>query len=372
MNGQHQLREEYAGALAEHMANADEAVLQRAYELGRRILGGGTGVIDLVALHHEAFDQIRADGWPSDTRRDLHRASEFLAESLSPFEMSLRGYREANSRLTALQETLEQKIEKRTRELVIASKVKDDFLAMVSHELRTPLTSIASVIKLLDNEALGLLPPSVRKPVKLAQRNCERLVRIVDDLLDLTKIARGAFDLHLQPAELVPILLQVIESRQIDLDAQKITLSIADGAEDVWVATDPPRLQQVLDNLLTNAAKFSDVKSTIEVDVDRHAACIRVSVTDHGMGIAEEYRDAVFKAFTQADSTATRAKGGVGLGLSIARAIILAHRGTIDFSSVEGEGTTFYFDLPIEDVPQTRLRRSSYMREPVRRAGSEE
>lgn len=183
MNVRQRLQDEYASALVAHIANGDEAALNHAYELGRQILAEGCGVLDQVALHTEAFGRIVAVNAKGHVRQQLDRAGEFLAESLSPFEMSLRGYRDANARLAALHETLEQKIQERTRELIIANRVKDDFLAMVSHELRTPLTSINAVVAMLECGALGTMPADARKPIKLARRNCERLMRIVNDLL---------------------------------------------------------------------------------------------------------------------------------------------------------------------------------------------
>jgi signal transduction histidine kinase len=203
---------------------------------------------------------------------------------------------------------------------------------------------------MLECGALGTMPAEARKPIKLARRNCERLMRIVNDLLDLTNIGRGSFDLQLQSVELEPILWQAVESRQVVPEARVITFAVTDRAKGARVAADPPRLQQVLDNLLTNAAKFSDAKNAIDVQVDRHAECIRVAVTDRGIGIAPDHYDEVFKPFMQVDSSSTRAQGGAGLGLTIARAIVEAHHGTIGFSSKESEGTTFYFDLPAETV----------------------
>jgi signal transduction histidine kinase len=356
MDVRQQLQEEYVRTLAAHLAKADEAALNHAYELGRKILADGFGVLDQVMLHNDSLVRIIVDCPQSELHRNLDRAADFLAESLSPFEMSLRGYREANTRLKALHETLEQKIEERTRELVKASKVKDDFLAMVSHELRTPLTSIASVIKLLDSGAFGSLQSSMHNPVKLAQRNCERLMRIVNDLLDLTKIAGGTFDLILQSAELEPILLEVIESRQVDPAVRNIKFVISEAARGVRVSADPLRIQQVLDNLLANAVKYSDAKYPIEIAVERRSEFVRVGVTDHGTGIAGEHRDKIFMPFSQADQSSTRTPGGIGLGLSIARAIVEAHRGTIEFCAAESRGTTFYFDLPIEDAQESPRR----------------
>jgi signal transduction histidine kinase len=342
------LQNDYAGGLLEYIAKADEAALTRAYDVGRGILNEGYGVLDQVMLHSDVVRALLVDGAHDELHHTLGRAAEFLAESLSPFEMSLRGFQDANARLTALHETLEQKIEERTRELVVASKVKDDFLAMVSHELRTPLTSIGAVVALLAAGSLGSIPAEIAEPLRLAQRNCERLQRLVDDLIDLTRIGRGSFDLRLQSVELEPLLLHVVDMRRIASGGRAITFALADAAKGVRVAADPPRLQQVLNSLLSNAAKFSGAESVIEVGVERCAGGVRIAVTDHGIGISERRCEDIFKPFAQADLTSTRTPGGAGLGLSIARAIVTAHRGTLGFSSKEGVGTTFFFDLPVD------------------------
>jgi signal transduction histidine kinase len=348
MSERRRLTAEYGDALRAHMATANETGLNRAYELGRQMLGEGFGVIDEVMLHSQALDRILSGRAPAAIRGDYCHAATFLAESLSAFEMSLRGYREANEDLACLQKTLEQRIAERTRELTDANRVKDDFLAMVSHELRTPLTAINVVLAMLAGDALGNLPPAMRQPVELAHRNCDRLIRIVDNLIDFTAISRGGFDLHLEPVDLVPILREAIESKQRFDETRPISFTVAESAACARVVADAPRLRQVFEHLLSNAAKFSDAGQRIEVGVERKQQRVRVAVKDHGIGIPEADHDRVFNAFTQADSSSTRRHGGIGLGLSIARALVEAHRGTIDYDATAGGGTTFYFDLPVE------------------------
>jgi len=238
-------------------------------------------------------------------------------------------------------------IETDITELKKAEIARYEFLAKVSHELRTPLTPIHGALTLMKSGKVAHLSGRLEDLIDLASRNCTRLMSIVNDLLDFTRISAGRFSLNATTVELQPFLEQVVETRRIAPDAPDIALSISPRAKGVELEADPLRIQQVLDNLLTNAIKFTDAGGRIEVNVDRHGGALRVSVADHGPGIPKDFQKHVFEVFTQADSSSARGKSGVGLGLSICKSIIEAHGGRIGFTSKEGQGTTFYFDLPL-------------------------
>jgi signal transduction histidine kinase len=169
---------------------------------------------------------------------------------------------------------------------------------------------------------------------------------IVNDLLDFTRISAGRFSLNATTVELQPFLAQVVETRRIAPDAPTIALDISPRARGAEIEADPLRIQQVLDNLLT-AIKFTEAGGRIEVNVDRHGGSLRVSVVDQGPGIPKDFQKHVFEVFAQADLSSTKGKSGAGLGLSICKTIVEAHGGRIRFTSKEGEGATFYFDLPL-------------------------
>jgi signal transduction histidine kinase len=228
---------------------------------------------------------------------------------------------------------------------------KDEFLATVSHELRTPLTSIRSALGILEADRLATLPDELHKLVTLAQRNCGRLMRIVDDLLDVAKIAAGELKLELRQTALASMLEQTVESRRLGSGASNIRLEITDEARDIRLMADPVRIQQALDNLLSNAMKFSAEDAPIDLIADCREHVVRLSVKDSGVGIPKSFQGKIFDAFTQADSSSTRQRGGTGLGLRIAKTIVEAHRGKIGFSSTEGKGTVFFIDLPLDAAP---------------------
>ena len=226
------------------------------------------------------------------------------------------------------------------------SRMKDEFVSSVSHELRTPLTSVRGSLDLMASGVLGELPSEAMPLLKVAQNNCDRLVRFINDVLDIEKIEAGRMDFHFEVLELEPLVEQSIETIQPYGDQLDVRFRVESSAPGVQVRVDPDRLFQVMENLLSNAARFSPSGGEVQValaDTDRY---VRVSVTDCGPGIAPEFRSQLFERFAQAASPSSRQKGGTGLGLTIARAIVERLGGTIGFLSRTGVGTTFHFDLP--------------------------
>lgn len=230
-------------------------------------------------------------------------------------------------------------------------RIKREFISTVSHELRTPLTSIAGSLGLLSGGVAGELPPQAVRLVEIAERNSQRLVRLVDDILDIEKAAAGklAFALEVQP--LAPIVRQAIEANQEYAKGYGVKLELSQSAEDVAVRVERDRLIQVLTNLISNAAKYSPPGERVSLGIHRDGGHALVSVQDHGPGIAESFRDQIFQQFAQADNSDSRGKGGTGLGLCIAKAFIERLEGGIDYESVEGVGTTFFIRLPLYALP---------------------
>jgi len=224
-------------------------------------------------------------------------------------------------------------------------KIKTEFISTVSHELRTPLTSIRGSLGMLKSGVLGEVPDKANRMIELAHNNTERLINLVNDILDVEKIQAGKIELNLETINLTELVKQSILSNESYATSCQVSLYLEPGLADFQVYADNHRLQQVMANLISNAAKFSPENGQVSINIQKNEKLIRVSVTDHGIGIPEEYRNKMFQKFSQVDSTDTRQKGGTGLGLNITKAIIEHHGGHIDYSTEEGKGSTFFFEL---------------------------
>lgn len=225
-------------------------------------------------------------------------------------------------------------------------RLKDDFVSMVSHELRTPLTSIKGSLDLLSAGTTGDQTPDTERLIGIAKRNADRLLLIANDILDSQKIQSGTMDYDLQQFELMPMLERAVASNQSYAEGHDVTFALVSELGGAKVIADSQRVEQVLANLLSNAAKFSPGGSKVEVSVSRRNGVVRVAVHDSGPGIPHEFRDRMFERFAQADTSNARGTSGTGLGLYIAKKIVEDMGGALGFESEDGQGCTFYFDLP--------------------------
>jgi PAS domain S-box-containing protein len=240
-------------------------------------------------------------------------------------------------------------------------RMKSEFVSVVSHELRTPLTSIRGALALLNTNVVGEMPPRAKSMVAIGLQNSERLVRLINDILDIEKIESGNMEFACEPLRIGALLDSAVQENKAFLDEYQVEAKVEESTGlDLVVDGDHGRLMQVLANLISNAAKYSPENGCIRLGADARENTVRVWVKDDGPGIPESFREHIFQKFSQADSSDTRMKGGTGLGLSITKAIIDHHKGNIDFKSLAGEGTTFYFHLPIlRGAAQPELEKQS-------------
>ena len=234
-------------------------------------------------------------------------------------------------------------------------QMKREFISTVSHELRTPLTSIRGSLGLLEGGVLGKLPEKAEALVKIAYQNSERLVRIINDILDIEKIESGKLELHLQPVALPGLLRQALEVNQAYGERYQVRFVLESTPADTGVMADPDRLMQVMANLLSNAAKFSPPGGEVRARAFIRGAMVCVEVEDRGPGIPESFRSRIFEKFAQADGSSSRRFEGTGLGLAITRQLVQAMHGTIGFRSTVGEGTVFHLELPRQSASVTVL-----------------
>jgi PAS domain S-box-containing protein len=226
-------------------------------------------------------------------------------------------------------------------------ELKKQFVSTVSHELRTPLTSIAGSLGLLAGGAAGSLSERAGRLIGIAHSNSLRLVRLINDILDVEKLESGQINLELTPVDLRDVAIRSMDNVRGFADGLGVTLALNDGPA-APVIGDADRLVQVVVNLLSNAAKFSPEGGTVEVVVLPEARIVRLSVRDHGPGVPDAFRSRIFTKFAQADGSDTRQRGGTGLGLAIAKEIAERHGGRLWFESALGEGATFHLDLPMK------------------------
>lgn len=231
-----------------------------------------------------------------------------------------------------------------------ADNLKNEFVSTVSHELRTPLTSIMGSLGLVRGGAAGEVSDAALRMVTIAHDNCERLVRLINDILDIEKIESGNMEFEFKPVEVGSLLDQAVEANRSYSKQLDVRLKLLNDVGPAFVSADVDRLSQVITNLISNASKFSPGGGEVIVSAHIEGPTVRIAVSDEGPGIPSEFEDRIFEKFAQADSSDRRQRGGTGLGLAICKEIVDRHDGQIAFATKVGEGTTFYFDLPVLGV----------------------
>jgi PAS domain S-box-containing protein len=290
----------------------------------------------------EEFEALELRGEILASGPDCRMTWEIGASGEVPYEVTLEYVDSENEdpRLVAIYRNIS---ERRAAEMA-----KDEFISTISHELRTPLTSVKGALGLVLSGNVGDASEQVTKLVKMANTNCDRLVMLIDDILDLEKIEIGKMDYAMEKLDMADLVRSAVESNQFYADkyAVKIRIDYKDGEAGYLVNADKNRLTQVMDNLLSNASKFSDKGSEVVVSLQITQDGVALSVKDTGSGIPLAAQDTIFDKFTQADSSDTRSKAGTGLGLAIVKLIVQDHVGDISFVSKEGEGADFTVLLP--------------------------
>lgn len=226
------------------------------------------------------------------------------------------------------------------------SHLKSSFISIVSHELRTPITSIRGSLGLIHSKVLGEIPDEVFNMVDIAYNNAHSLLLLLNDILDIEKIEAGKLDYTFTTVKVSELLQKAINNTQSYAEQYDVIFNLSIDDDNINIHADYNRMLQVINNLLSNAAKFSIEGKSVEINSKIHENNLRISITDHGVGIPEKFQPHLFEKFTQATNYDTNSRGGTGLGLSISKSIVEEHSGKISFVSEEGKGTTFFVDLP--------------------------
>ena len=254
------------------------------------------------------------------------------------------------------------------REVQEADRAKDQFLAMLGHELRNPLAPIRNAVATL--RVRGSDDPSVKKSREIIERQAGHMTRLVDDLLDVSRITSGRIELRKEPVDLIESARHAADTARPTIQAQKHHLTLELPEEPIWLFADETRLEQVITNLLHNSAKYSDPGSKIWLTARREDAEAVLQVRDTGVGIAPEMLARIWEPFSQAERSLDRAQGGLGLGLTLVRSLVEMHGGQVSATSEGlGHGSTFEVRLPIPqdiEIPEVAMPRIAVRAEPER------
>jgi len=303
-------------------------------------------------------NDIQSISHPDDLPRDLDLLGKVILGVLTSYEMEKRYYhRDGRVILAQLSVAGVRRPTGETDFLVVQVQdiserkaiehMKNEFVSIVSHELRTPLTSIRGSLGLMTGLKDETLSPRVKRLADIAYDNCERLVLLVNDILDLDKITSGHMRFDMKEESVLDVTGRAIAGVEAFAQKHEVGLRLDAAIPDAQVTVDAGRYIQVMTNLLSNAAKFSPRGAEIVVAITERWGRVRVAVQDRGPGIAEEFRGRIFGRFAQAESSATRQKGGTGLGLHITQKLVEQMRGKIGFDTEVGKGSTFWVEFPI-------------------------
>ena len=311
-----------------------------------------------LALPVEVRGEVRAELVANAARANLARARASLVTIATELSLAL----ERQELLAAEHETARKLAEQndRLREL---DRMKDQFVSSVSHELRSPLTSIVGYMELLLDGEVGDLDEEQRHFLEVIGRNCNRLTKLVDDILFVARVDAGRLSLDLQPVDLAEVAAASVESARPVAARDGIDLRLDAEPDMPPLVADPTRMSQLVDNMISNAVKYTERGGTVTVTLAARDACAHLEVRDTGVGIPRDELDRLFDRFFRASTSAVAA--GTGLGLSIVRSIVDAHRGKIAVESELGVGTTFLVDLPL-NAPTTAAAEAATEKEPAR------
>jgi PAS domain S-box-containing protein len=303
-------------------AGVPDQELQRAAECGRS---------DDNRWH------VRKDG--------THFFANGVTSALRDEKGGLRGYAKV-LRDNTERKRLEEELRERAEALANADRRKDEFLALLAHELRNPLSPIFNALTLLNQR--NVPQPMQQEALGMMERQVRQLARLVDDLLDVSRITRGKISLQKRPSDLNVIIEHAVETSRPLIETHNHQLSISTASEPIRLNADPIRLQQVLSNILNNAAKYSEEGGRIILTAERNGNEAVISVKDTGIGISPEMLPRVFDLFAQADGSLDRSSGGLGIGLTLVKRLVELHEGKVEAHSEGlGKGSEFVIRLPL-------------------------
>jgi signal transduction histidine kinase len=314
-------------------------IIAGGFRFGRRGGLAGAGAMSLAYVAIAIF-RANAYGYALEPERvvftvTVNFLAAFLMAGLVRELRGLRGQREAFQRQAA-----------ETEALRAVDQLKSDFLAAMSHDFRSPLTVVRGAVELLLGERPGALTPGQRELAESAERNVLRLEEFTEDLLEMARLEQGAVALEPEDLDVRALLTEIVADHQILAKQRRQWFALDAPADTMKVSGDRGRLRQALSNLVGNAIKYAPTGTPINVRAERQNGLFRIAVSDHGPGIPPEERGHMFEKFFRGRGVGSTP--GAGLGLSIARSLVVLHGGTLDYEDTPGGGSTFVVRLPAE------------------------
>ena len=314
------------------------------YLINKSVCGISFIILLIFIIFILTFFTIKQKRFKKNVKK-LHYITELLEKGNLNARIKIKS-RDEIEQLADTFNRMASKIQEREQKMKELDKLKTDFLNITSHELKTPLTPIISYLDLLEDKSLGKLNQQQRYALNTIDRNIKRLKRLIDDVLDITKIETGRMKFFMENINFRKIIKDVVNSQKILAEKKKIKLITQMPKKLILIEGDKQRLTQVIINLLDNAIKFSHKKSNIILNVKEQNHNLIVFIKDQGIGLSGDELKNLFTKFFQVDTSAKREHPGTGLGLTICKCIIAAHNGKIWVESKLGKGSTFYFTLP--------------------------
>ena len=311
-----------------------------AHATGKGIFVGAAETNANVSRIYEQFRCYENEVTESPTNEPLAKAH------LPKFEPDSDLYDEL-TRLNNELVTTQRELVKRNVELERLNKLKNEFIGMASHDLRNPLQVINGYSIMLLKKGIGELNPEQERFISVIKSKSEFMVKLIDDLLSISKIEAGKLNLKPEETDLVDLLQRNIEFNRLLLDQKQIRILLFAEGDLPRVMVDPAKIEQVLNNLIANAGKFSAPRTTVEVRVERNDAEVMVSIKDQGQGIPANELNRLFTPFERLSIKSTAGEEGTGLGLAIVKKVVEGHGGRICVVSEPGKGSTFSFTLPL-------------------------
>lgn len=291
-------------------------------------------------------EQQRTGGYNTRDLKVLNTISDQLVIGIQN-ALSIHAVKEINAHLQQRIDVATKELRSSNSQLRHIDEVKDEFMSMASHQLRTPLTSIKGYLSMVLEEDMGKITPQQRTVLNEAFNSSERMVRLIADFLNVSRLQTGKFIIEKNPADIVGVVRSEVESLKMIADSHDMKLAYTSNETELLLPIDEAKIRQVIMNFVDNAIYYSRPKSTIQVSLDRHQDEIMFKVVDTGIGVPASEQPMLFNKFFRAKNARQQRPDGTGVGLYLARKVITAHGGKMIFSSVEGEGSTFGFRLPI-------------------------